>query len=222
MAVWRRVIRGARQYRDPCPGCGRPGLPTDRLRLRRTDGDRVQDPRRGGRFDGPGGHPGPRGDTGSGGSPPWGPSSSCSRSSPTPPIPRRTTAATGPPASASADSAPTGRWSWSMAADSFPEASARTPRVSEEIASLPAGVILSDCYSQDNPTSCGQIVRDADTKLISHIVQTNTNVGETETAGLDLRAAYTATRPWVSFRRGWRPTCCSGTTSSFPRPAARK
>ena len=69
-------------------------------------------------------------------------------------------------------------------------------RIEDEIGSLPAGVILSNCYSQDNPTSCGQIVRDADTKLISHIVQTNTNVGETETAGLDLEAAYNGNTSW--------------------------
>lgn len=68
-------------------------------------------------------------------------------------------------------------------------------RIEDEIGSLPAGVILSNCYSQDNPTSCGQIIRDADTQLISHIVQTNTNVGETETAGLDLEAAYNGNTP---------------------------
>ena len=69
-------------------------------------------------------------------------------------------------------------------------------RIEDEIGSLPAGVILSNCYSQDNPTGCGQIVRDADTKLISHIVQTNTNVGETETAGLDLEAVYNGNTSW--------------------------
>ena len=69
-------------------------------------------------------------------------------------------------------------------------------RIEDEIGSLPAGVILSNCYSQDSPSNCGQIVRDAGTKLISHIVQTNTNVGETETAGIDLEAAYNGNTSW--------------------------
>lgn len=69
-------------------------------------------------------------------------------------------------------------------------------RIEDEIGSLPAGVILSNCYSQDNPTSCDQIVRDADTRLISHIIQTNTNVGETETAGLDLEVGYNGNTSW--------------------------
>lgn len=68
-------------------------------------------------------------------------------------------------------------------------------RIEDEIGSLPAGVILSNCYSQVNPTNCEQIVRDADTRLISHIIQTNTNVGETETAGLDLEVDYNGTTP---------------------------
>ncbi len=63
-------------------------------------------------------------------------------------------------------------------------------RIKDEIGSLPAGVILGNCYSQANPVDCEQIVRDPDTRLISHIVQTNTNVGETETAGLDLEATF--------------------------------
>ena len=69
-------------------------------------------------------------------------------------------------------------------------------RIEDEIGSLPAGVILSNCYSQVNPTNCEQIVRDADTRLISHIIQTNTNVGETETAGLDLELDYNGNTPW--------------------------
>ena len=68
-------------------------------------------------------------------------------------------------------------------------------RIEDEIGSLPAGVILSNCYSQDAPSHCDQIVRDADTRLISHIIQTNTNVGETETAGLDLEVDYTGSTP---------------------------
>lgn len=69
-------------------------------------------------------------------------------------------------------------------------------RIEDEIGSLPAGVILSNCYSQDNPTNCDQVVRAADTKLISHVVQTNTNVGETEIAGIDLEAGYNGNTPW--------------------------
>lgn len=69
-------------------------------------------------------------------------------------------------------------------------------RIEDEIGSLPAGVILSNCYSQDNPTNCDQVVRAADTRLISHVVQTNTNVGETEIAGIDLEAGYNGNTPW--------------------------
>ncbi len=69
-------------------------------------------------------------------------------------------------------------------------------RIEDEIGALPAGVILSNCYSQDNPTNCEQIVRDADTRLISHIIQTNTNVGETETAGLDLEVGFNRNMAW--------------------------
>ena len=68
-------------------------------------------------------------------------------------------------------------------------------RIEDEIGSLPAGVILSNCYSQDAPSNSDQIVRDIDTKLISHIVQTNTNVGETETAGIDLEVGYNGNTP---------------------------
>ncbi len=69
-------------------------------------------------------------------------------------------------------------------------------RIEDEIGSLPAGVILSNCYSQDNPANCEQIVRNADTRLISHIIQTNTNVGETETAGLDIEVRFNGNTPW--------------------------
>lgn len=69
-------------------------------------------------------------------------------------------------------------------------------RIEDEIGSLPAGVILSNCYSQDNPTNRDQVVRAADTKLISHVVQTNTNVGETKIAGIDLEAGYNGNTPW--------------------------
>ena len=69
-------------------------------------------------------------------------------------------------------------------------------RIEDEIGSLPAGIILSNCYSQDNPANCDQVVRNADTKLISHIVQTNTNVGETETAGIDLEVGFNGNTSW--------------------------
>ena len=68
-------------------------------------------------------------------------------------------------------------------------------RIEDEIGSLPAGVILSNCYSQDNPANCEQIVRNANTRLISHIIQTHTNVGETETAGLDLEVGFDGNTP---------------------------
>ena len=68
-------------------------------------------------------------------------------------------------------------------------------RIEDEIGSLPASVILSNCYSQVNPTNCDQIVRNTDTGLIAHIIQTNTNFGETETAGLDLEVDYNGSTP---------------------------
>lgn len=68
-------------------------------------------------------------------------------------------------------------------------------RIEDEIGSLPAGVILSNCYSQDTSTNCDQIVRDTETKLISHIIQTNSNIGETETTGVDLEVGYNGNTP---------------------------
>ena len=67
--------------------------------------------------------------------------------------------------------------------------------IADEIGSLPAGLILSNCYSQDAPSNCDQVVRDPDTRLIDHILSPNTNVGETETSGVDMGLYYTADSP---------------------------
>jgi len=64
-----------------------------------------------------------------------------------------------------------------------------TTTVEDEIGTLPAAVILSNCYSQDSPSNCDQIVRDSN-NLITNILATNTNVGKTETSGIDIGVNY--------------------------------
>ncbi len=70
-----------------------------------------------------------------------------------------------------------------------------TTRIEDEIGTLPAGLILSNCYSQDAPSNCGQVVRDPDNHLISRILATNANIGETETSGVDIGLNYIAGTP---------------------------
>ena len=67
-----------------------------------------------------------------------------------------------------------------------------TTAIEDEIGTLPASLILSNCYSQDAPSNCDQVVRNPDTHLISRILATNTNIGETETSGVDIGLHYTA------------------------------
>ncbi len=62
-------------------------------------------------------------------------------------------------------------------------------RIEDEIGALGAGLILSNCYSQDNPTHCDLIERDQ-FGLIKNIFSTATNIGETETNGLDIELNY--------------------------------
>ncbi len=62
-------------------------------------------------------------------------------------------------------------------------------RIEDEIGALGAGLILSNCYSQDNPTHCDLIDRDR-FGLIKNIFSTATNIGETETNGLDVELNY--------------------------------
>ena len=64
-----------------------------------------------------------------------------------------------------------------------------TATVEDEIGTLPAGVILSNCYSQDSPSGCDKIIRD-ENHLIENILATNTNVGERETSGIDVGVNY--------------------------------
>ena len=67
-----------------------------------------------------------------------------------------------------------------------------TTAIEDEIGTLPASLILSNCYSQDAPSNCDQVVRDPDNHLITRILATNTNIGETETSGVDIGLHYTA------------------------------
>ena len=66
-----------------------------------------------------------------------------------------------------------------------------TTKIEDEIGTLPASLILSNCYSQDAPSDCDQVVRDPDNHLITQILATNTNIGETETSGVDFGLNYT-------------------------------
>ncbi len=67
-----------------------------------------------------------------------------------------------------------------------------TNKIEDVIGALSAGLILSNCYSQDTPSYCDQIVRDPGTNLITTIFSQGANVGETETTGLDIEFDYTA------------------------------
>ena len=62
-------------------------------------------------------------------------------------------------------------------------------KIEDEIGALGAGLILSNCYSQDSPTDCDKVQRDQ-SNLISNIFTTATNIGETETDGLDIELNY--------------------------------
>ncbi len=62
-------------------------------------------------------------------------------------------------------------------------------KIEDEIGALGAGLILSNCYSQDNPTDCEKVERDQN-NLIRNIYSTATNIGETETDGLDIELNY--------------------------------
>ena len=67
--------------------------------------------------------------------------------------------------------------------------------IEDEIGALGAGLILSNCYSQDSPSHCDQVVRD-DNHLIRRILATATNIGETETSGVDLGIHHVADLPF--------------------------
>ena len=70
-----------------------------------------------------------------------------------------------------------------------------TATIKDEIAALGAGLILSNCYSQDSPSHCDQVIRD-DNHLIRRIVDTADNIGETETRGVDLGIHHVADLPF--------------------------
>ncbi|MCY3763508.1 MAG: TonB-dependent receptor, partial [Gemmatimonadetes bacterium] len=70
-----------------------------------------------------------------------------------------------------------------------------TTAIEDEIGALPAGLILSNCYSQEEPSNCGQILRDPDNHLIERILAANANIGETETSGVDFGLDYAAGTP---------------------------
>lgn len=67
-------------------------------------------------------------------------------------------------------------------------------KIEDEIGALGAGLILSNCYSQDSPSNCDQIIRDQH-HVIRDIVTTNTNIGETETNGIDIEMNYNGGTP---------------------------
>ena len=67
-------------------------------------------------------------------------------------------------------------------------------RIEDEIGALGAGLILSNCYSQDNPTNCDQVIRDQN-NVIRNIITTNTNIGETDTNGIDIELNYIEDTP---------------------------
>ena len=71
-----------------------------------------------------------------------------------------------------------------------------TATIEDEIGVLPAALVLSNCYSQDSPSHCDRVIRDPDTKLIRRILATATNIGETETSGLDLGVRHIADLPF--------------------------
>ena len=70
-----------------------------------------------------------------------------------------------------------------------------TATIEDEIGALGAGLILSNCYSQDSPSHCDQVIRD-DNHLIRRILATATNIGETETSGIDLGVSHVADLPF--------------------------
>lgn len=70
-----------------------------------------------------------------------------------------------------------------------------TNKIEDVIGALPAGLILSNCYSQVTPSYCDQIERDPNTKLITTIFSQAANVGETETSGLDIELDYRIDTP---------------------------
>ncbi len=67
--------------------------------------------------------------------------------------------------------------------------------IEDEIGVLPASLILSNCYSQDSPSNCDQVVRDPTTKLITYIASPNDNIGQTATSGFDIGLNYVANAP---------------------------
>ena len=70
-----------------------------------------------------------------------------------------------------------------------------TNKIEDVIGALPAGLILSNCYSQETSSYCDQIVRDPSTNLITTIFSQGANIGETETTGLDIELDYAVDTP---------------------------
>ena len=70
-----------------------------------------------------------------------------------------------------------------------------TATIEDEIGALGAGLILSNCYSQDSPSHCDQVIRD-DNHLIRRVLATATNIGETETSGIDMGVSHVTDLPF--------------------------
>ena len=69
-------------------------------------------------------------------------------------------------------------------------------KVEDEVSTLPAAIIMSNCLSTGDPTFCGEIDRlpngslNGSTITGGFIRQTNVNIGEAEARGIDVQAAY--------------------------------
>lgn len=62
--------------------------------------------------------------------------------------------------------------------------------IDKNITSIGESVILSGCYTGENPGYCGLISRDPNTHFISNIINLNANAGKLQTAGIDFAIRY--------------------------------
>jgi iron complex outermembrane recepter protein len=71
-------------------------------------------------------------------------------------------------------------------------------KIDDEVATLPAGVILNGCPVTGDPTFCSQLIRQPQTFSLQgasvqgggYILQASLNIGSVETGGIDLQGAY--------------------------------
>lgn len=79
-------------------------------------------------------------------------------------------------------------------------------KVDNAISSKGATVLLSNCYSQESREDCDKIVRDPATGAITNIIDTATNIGGNETAGVDFSLRYDHNTPVGRFRHNLEGT----------------